>query len=104
MPIIAHSGYFGEPWPCDVCDDPKTHRFPTPIGKPCLWCDVDVVDADRGLFLPVGPLYHPIHRECVLFIAIVKHQAAGDDDRDFPASPAAKRAQALAVWEYVHAI
>lgn len=44
---------------------------PTPAGKPCLWCDENIVDGDKGFLVGCCEEIDksgeaPYHRECML--------------------------------------
>ncbi|MEV6400515.1 hypothetical protein AB0M39_38015 [Streptomyces sp. NPDC051907] len=60
---------FGEPWDAPVCEGAP--RVPTPVGEPCLWCEVPVEDGDQGqmqlLVRADGTAkLVPFHRECLI--------------------------------------
>jgi hypothetical protein len=60
--------FFGEPWPSGICEDAT--QVETPVGVPCILCEVAIADGDRGSFsIPLGgdgTVRSPVHRECGL--------------------------------------
>ena len=71
--------YFGNPWgtsegPAPVCDPDDADsvpQAPTPVGQPCVDCEVQIKEGDQGLLIP----YHwatsavteePHHIRCFL--------------------------------------
>lgn len=50
--------WFGEPWPssdrrAEICSDDAYHRD-VPVGIPCFVCNVDFVQADQGVLIPMA--------------------------------------------------
>ena len=110
--------WFGPPWPtaelrAPVCSDDR-QRMVTPVGEPCLYCTLPIIDGDRGQELPhveydesnlsVKVVY--AHIEC-LFAQVVGGPAhlqglcscqGGHEDPDLGMSP---RQAALWVWENI---
>lgn len=108
------NAFFGEPW--DVPATEGQEHVPTPVGTPCLWCQVPIEDGDRGFILPAmrqtlaGDWYAdplPQHRECQMRSVIgspahldgncICH--GGDPAR--PQTPAEVRAEAVEVWDRI---
>jgi hypothetical protein len=75
--------WFGPPWPSadersPLCAD-DFQRVRTPVGRPCLYCTVEIHEDDGGIFVATlvdGPDGRrvagrkPVHRECNLRTAI----------------------------------
>lgn len=68
--------WFGEPWPSPAtrapsCDNDDDH-IETPVGQPCLLCDVPIVAGDGGTLMAARDetsgcwVPGPVHRECSL--------------------------------------
>lgn len=66
--------FFGEPWDAPVCDpddEASVPQAPTPVGQPCLDCQVPIAEGDQGLLIPFqrasGEVtIEPHHRRCFL--------------------------------------
>lgn len=66
--------YFGDPWDAPVCDpddEASVDQAPTPVGDPCLDCDVPIAEGDQGVIFPYAPADGPPrmgahHRRCFL--------------------------------------
>ena len=63
------NGYFGEPWDAPCCED--SPRVATPVGQPCLRCEVPIKEGDQGWLIPYAPAtgyphLAPWHRACFL--------------------------------------
>lgn len=70
--------FFGEPWDAPVIDDGV--RVPTPVGRRCVYCAIEVVEGDQGTFVfavsddaadaddlaEAVVEWQPVHRECTL--------------------------------------
>lgn len=101
--------YFGEPWPSGCCDEPESRQAETPVGQPCGWCGVQFDLKDQGLIVPaIGsdgqPLLIGWHKECLLRSTVGslsgRCSCHGQDDGAWPATAAARRAEALQIWEF----
>lgn len=47
------TAFFGQPWDAPVCE--MGTQVDTPVGQPCLACEVPLVEGDRGLLIPYAP-------------------------------------------------
>jgi hypothetical protein len=56
-------GWFGEPWPSGVCDDPDARQLPTPVGEQCLYCSESIQEGENG---PIFLNGLASHKECSL--------------------------------------
>lgn len=72
--------YFGEKWDAprlDPTEGVQIMQVPTPLGKPCLWCQQPIELGDRGLMQPTvrqaGSTLEPAHMECDM-LPVVGHQ------------------------------
>lgn len=69
-------------------------EVPTPVGKPCLWCQEPIKEGDAGITMPyvqpLGTTTEPFHVECHIRQALggVRHLSkecscyGGTDDHD----------------------
>lgn len=106
--------YFGEPW--DVPAVEGARQVPTPVGKPCAWCETTIADGDQGFLIPGALLggngklhssWQPWRRECLLrtVIGSPAHldgmcRCHGGEEAQ-PQSPAEKRVEAVEVWDRI---
>lgn len=103
--------YFGEPWPCSVCDNPRSERVQTPTDRLCFSCDEPIEEDQQGTFMgngidpALGP-YLVIHKECLLrdgaggighLVDHVRycHSELGTD------AGLSRRASSLLVWDVI---
>lgn len=109
----ASWGWFGPPWPSDVCygEDGRLRedmRKPTPFGEDCVLCTEPIEPGQSGRAVPhlgddgKATIRHA-HKECVLreVIGPPEHLDGRCTCRD-PGRPARSyRAEALELWERV---
>jgi hypothetical protein len=86
--------YFGKAWDAPITDNAQ--QVPTPVGTPCLLCEVEIQEGDRGVMVgywgPQGASVAPIHIECQFrsvmgganHIKGTCHCSGGPDDPDPP--------------------
>lgn len=98
--------YFGEPWDSPFCD--TAPHADTPVGEPCGFCTLPILDGEQGVITPAVladgvPGRVPWHRECWLrqIVGSPSHlrgtctcHRGGVDVR--PQTPAERRAEAAA--------
>jgi hypothetical protein len=97
-------GWFGQPWPSEVCYDGdqlrEDRRKPFPAGESCgMCCEVfDEAAGDRGQAIPdsTGTIGH-VHIEC-LVLEVLGPQGPPPAEAD-----PTRRARAMASWEWVQA-
>lgn len=63
------NAFFGQPWDAPVCED--SPQAPTPVGQPCMRCEVAIKDGDQGFLIPYAPAtgyphLAPWHRACFM--------------------------------------
>jgi hypothetical protein len=109
-------GWFGEPWPSEICFEGdrlrEEMRKQFPARESCLMCGqlFDEAAGDSGQALPqlvIGqhkPKINHVHKECMLrnvlgSLSCLQGRHDHDDETDY-------RTDALAVWDWVkqHAI
>lgn len=102
---------FGEPWDAPVCEGAP--RLPTPVGTPCLWCEVPIADGDQGQMQPLlradrTTQMVPYHRECLLRAVVGppghlwEECSCHGGPHQQPQTPEEKRAEAIEsarLWE-----
>lgn len=70
--------WFGTHWGAPMLEDAT--KVSTPVGQPCLHCEVPIAEGDDGVLMPVldtkGARTAPLHRECDLRMVVgsVGHQ------------------------------
>ncbi len=105
------TGFFGTKWDAPILDG-KT-EVPIPIGEHCHYCTEEVLEGDRGIFMPVHRAewnttrVEPVHRECNLRavmgpLAHLRQECAcyGGDKHDDDYGMTT-RESALAVWREI---
>jgi hypothetical protein len=108
--------YFGEDW--DVPATQGQEQTPTPVGKSCGYCTVPIQDDDRGFLMQhlTGregawqTAEMPWHRECLLRSTVGgpdhlegRCTCHGGDAPQGTVTGPQMRAEALAVWDRLHA-
>jgi hypothetical protein len=104
MGVPWYRTFFGEPWPSGVCEDGV--QVPTPVGKPCAFCDEAIGGDDRGSFIGAEDGPAPMHRECSLRsvrggIGHLTDHAYWCGQKHDPDGGLSRRESALRVWNWV---
>lgn len=89
-----------------ICNDPEVAHVPTPVGRPCLWCDEPIEAGERGYFYS-GTEPPAIHYACFVrqIIGSVAHQQRrctcfGGHEEDPPGISKRQAARlALLMWD-----
>ena len=106
---------FGEPWEAGMCEGATV--APTPVGRPCLYCDEPIDEGDQGVLHTVlflhgndgEPITEPLHRECDLRMSLgsighltMRCACEGGDYEDPPGMTSRQAALLVKAWVDEH--